>query len=331
MSKRFDVCNGDADGLCATVQWRLRHPDDATLVTGLKRDIDLLARVTTQARTGDEVRVFDLSMQRNQPALRALLDAGVRVHYADHHDAGDVPTHPMLSAYIDVASDTCTSLIVDRLLDGAHRGWALVGAYGDNLRDVADRLAEASGVPREQRVALRQLGEAINYNAYGEEEADVCIAPATLFDRMLRHADPLAFVAEDPIVATLVRTREADMQEALRLAPHWQGEKAIVYLMPDKPWSRRVSGSFANAVARAQPHSAHAVLTPTRDGTHVVSVRAPLAAPMGADVLCRDFGGNGRARAAGIDALPAAEVPRFVQAFAGVSWGFGPCTATMGP
>ena len=71
----FDVCNGDADGLCAVLPWRLFKPQAAQLVTGLKRDIDLLAQVPAVA--GDQVLVCDLSMRRNrQPVLR-LLAAGM--------------------------------------------------------------------------------------------------------------------------------------------------------------------------------------------------------------------------------------------------------------
>ena len=69
--RRFDVCNGDADGLCAVVQWRLHEPAAATLVTGLKREIALLQRVP--ARAGDEVLVCDLSLERNRAALMQVL------------------------------------------------------------------------------------------------------------------------------------------------------------------------------------------------------------------------------------------------------------------
>lgn len=42
----YDIFNGDADGLCALVQLRLQHPAETSLVTGVKRDIQLLDRVT---------------------------------------------------------------------------------------------------------------------------------------------------------------------------------------------------------------------------------------------------------------------------------------------
>lgn len=123
--RRFVVFNGDADGLCAVVQWRLHAPGPAEAVTGLKRDIALLHRVAAGA--GDEVDVFDISMQHNRRGLMCLLDRGVRVRYFDHHAAGHVPAHPGLEAHIDESTDVCNSLLVDRYLHGAHRAWALVG------------------------------------------------------------------------------------------------------------------------------------------------------------------------------------------------------------
>ncbi len=45
-----------------------------------------------------------------------------------------------------------------------------------------------------------------------------------------------------------------------------------------------------------------------------MSVRAPLVARRGADVLCRRFGGEGRAGAAGIDDLPRARLDEFMAA-----------------
>ncbi len=176
MVRRFDVCNGDADGLCAVLQWRLHEPGPAELVTGLKRDIALLGRVCAGA--GDEVNVFDISMQRNRSSLTHLLGDGVRVRYFDHHAAGEMSVHPNLETHVDESSDVCTSLLVNRYLGGAHRAWALVGIYGDNMGAVADRLALDGGFEPGDCAGLRRLGVLINYNAYGEYEHDVCIAPA---------------------------------------------------------------------------------------------------------------------------------------------------------
>lgn len=139
-----DVCNGDADGLCAVVQWRLHEPRIARFITGLKRDIELLKDV--DAARGDQILVCDLSMQRNLQPLLRLLDAGASVRYFDHHKVDHIAPHPLLEAHIDVTSGTCTSLLVDRHLGGRFRAWAIVGAFGDNLAPVASRLAAALGL-----------------------------------------------------------------------------------------------------------------------------------------------------------------------------------------
>jgi hypothetical protein len=319
MSRLIDVCNGDADGLCATVQWRLHDPRPATLLTGLKRDIALLQRV--QASAGDEVNVFDVSMQRNRAALLPLLDAGVHVRYFDHHAAGEPIAHACLEAHIDTASAQCTSLLVDAALQGAHRRWALVGAYGDNLTELADQLAQASGIPPDDRMRLRQLGEAINYNAYGDTVQDVLIAPAQLYPIMVRYADPLGFMAREGGVAQIEVQRQADLAQAMAWPPMVQSPQASVLVLPDAPWARRVQGCLANELANAYPQRAHAVLMQRASGEHLASVRAPLAHAVGADALCQAFGGSGRARAAGIDRLPPAQMQAFVAAFMAMAWG----------
>ena len=63
----YDVFNGDADGICSLQQLRLHTPKNSQLITGLKRDIELLSRVEVEA--GDEITVLDVSMEKNKPAL----------------------------------------------------------------------------------------------------------------------------------------------------------------------------------------------------------------------------------------------------------------------
>jgi hypothetical protein len=319
VTRRFDVCNGDADGLCAVLQWRLAHPVPATLVSGLKREIALLQQVPAEA--GDEVLVCDLSMQRNLAALEQLLQRGVQVRYVDHHKVDRVPQHAGLQALIDTDARVCTSLLMDRLLDGRFRPWALVGAYGDNLRSVADALAAGLGLDAAARGLLRRLGEAINYNAYGDEPADQHIAPQPLYARLARFANPLDAWRQDTIGSELDALRSADLQQALSQPVQAAGDAARVVVLPDAPWSRRVIGGLANELATADPQRAQAVLKAHPQGGYVVSLRAPLSAPAGADEFCRRFGGGGRAGAAGIDRLAQQDLQRFIDALAGQRWG----------
>ena len=315
----IDVCNGDADGLCSVVQWRLHEPQAACLITGLKRDIALLERV--RAAGGDLLLVCDVSMRRNLLPLKRLLAAGVAVRYFDHHEVDEIPSHPLLDAHIDEASDTCTSLLVDRYLGGRFRAWAVVGAFGDNLSGVAEGLAMGLGLSFTDRRRLQLLGEAINYNAYGESEQDIYISPGQLYEKLVCFPDPLAFLESDSIGYALDAMRQADLRKAEALPPYFQDERVSIHLLPDASWSRRVSGSLGNMLAGAEPSRAHAVLWPTASGNFSVSVRAPQRFPVGAAEFCRGFGGDGRAGAAGLDHLQPQQLEPFVHAFAARRWG----------
>src|SRR5690606_20059691 len=167
----YDIFNGDADGICALHQLRLETPREAQLVTGAKREIRLVERV--EAGSGDELTVLDVSFDSNRQGVLRALEAGARVRYFDHHFAGDIPHHVALEANIDTASDVCTSLIVDRTLNGRHRAWAVVAAFGDNLAASAMQAAALLGLAPHALEQLRELGECINYNTYGESDEDL--------------------------------------------------------------------------------------------------------------------------------------------------------------
>ncbi len=311
--KFYDVFNGDADGLCAMHQLRLIEPRDAILVTGVKRDIALLSRV--DARKGDEITVFDISLDANREALARVLDAGARVRWFDHHHAGDIPRRPGFRAHIDTAPEICTSLIVDRFLNGRHRAWAVVAAFGDNLRESAWREAEPLELDDTQMHTLRTLGECLNYNAYGESLADLHYDPAELYETLRRYDNPLDFVVAEPVFEVLRNALSDDLVRAAELRPLRASDAAVAFRLPDTAWARRISGFFSNQLANTFPMRAHAVLT-ERAGGYLVSVRAPVSVAVGADALCRQFeSGGGRAAAAGIQLLPEADLGRFLDAF----------------
>ncbi|MFZ5555628.1 MAG: acetyltransferase [Pseudomonadota bacterium] len=311
----YDIFNGDADGICALHQLRLAQPRDAQLVTGVKRDIQLLARV--DAGAGDVLTVLDVSLHENRADLDRLLERGARCVYFDHHYAGELPRHAGFEAHIDTAPDVCTSLLVDRHLGGAHRAWAVVAAFGDNLFEAAKRAAAPLALPDAQLRELRELGECINYNAYGESPEDLHFHPADLYRRLGPYRDPLAFMREDPAFITLREGYAADVARAQRIAPLEASAEGAVFVLPDAAWSRRVSGVFGNLLARGHPERAHAVLVPKSGGAFTVSVRAPRANPVGADELCRQFPtGGGRKAAGGINHLPADQMEAFTRAFA---------------
>ena len=188
----FYAFNGDADGLCALQQLRLVDPGDAMLVTGVKRDIQLLRRV--DAARGDDVAVLDISLDANRVDLHRLLEAGASVRYFDHHYAGETAQCTNFEAHIEESPGVCTSTLVDRHLGGRHRLWAIVAAFGDNLRELAIAMSEAAGIDTATAATLEQLGIRLNYNAYGNTISDLCFDPADLARQMLPFVDPMEFV-----------------------------------------------------------------------------------------------------------------------------------------
>jgi len=312
----IDVFNGDADGMCALHQLRLAEPVDSELVTGLKREIDLLARVRGDSYC--EVTVLDIGLDRNRAALLQLLAQGAAVRYFDHHIAHDVPVHPRLRTWIDPSAQVCTSTLVDEYLGGRFRPWAVVAAYGDGLPGTAQRLTQSLKLDTEQQSKLRALGEALNYNGYGETNADVVIHPLELFRIVHRYVDPIAFYEAEPIVKTLIGRMNADIEAAQQIPAIYQDEYCSVLQLPNAAWSRRVIGTLANRFAQSDERRSFSVLMPAEGGGLRVSLRVARAivpAPGDdADQLCRQFGGGGRAGAAGINRMASERLDEFVQA-----------------
>jgi hypothetical protein len=310
----YDVFNGDADGICALQQLRLQTPREATLISGLKRDIDLLQRVDAQA--GDEITVLDVSLDKNRDALSAALATGARVFYADHHFPGEIPQHELLDCHIDVAADTCTSLIVNKLLDNAQARWAVVGAFGDNFDQPATGLGRSLGLDGDRLEQMQQLGICLNYNGYGFELDDLLYHPVDLYGLVHPYADPLDFIENEKGYADLKAQYEDDMARARTFAADSESTSGAIYLLPNEGWARRIVGVMGNDLAKQFPDRAHALLVDMGDGHHRVSVRAPYNRKDGADELCRQFpSGGGRKAAAGINALAQDSVANFIDRF----------------
>lgn len=312
----IDVFNGDADGICALHQWRLAYPAASRLVTGVKRDINLLKAITAGA--GDVLTVFDISFDSNRDDAMRLLEAGAKLRWFDHHFAGEAVEDPALVASIDTSPDVCTGLLVDRALGGAYRAWAVAAAFGDNVHSAARQAADTLSLSAGDLEALAELGELLNYNSYGDSVADLHFAPADLYRAMAGYADPLAFMAECSAFDCLRRRFAADLKAAEALRPCMEEAHSAAWLLPDAAWARRIIGVLANRLAVAAPDRAHALLAPNASGTLTVSVRAPKNRPEGADVLCSRFPtGGGRRAAAGINRLPPTGAEAFLTEFSG--------------
>ncbi|HWT55018.1 MAG TPA: hypothetical protein VN066_09415 [Rhodocyclaceae bacterium] len=307
MKKLIDVFNGDADGLCALMQWRRVYPAEAQLLSGVKRDNALLRRVPSGVDV--ELLVLDINFENNRADAARLLADGAHIRYFDHHYPGERIEHPALALTVDESPEMCTSLLVHRALDGREVTWAIAGAFGDNLPAVATRLALQHGFDDGQTSVLRQLGELLNYNGYGSDLADLHFDPEVLYRALRDYGEPFAFVADADAYAHLQAGYADDMAAALAVKPAQQGEATAIYHLPDLPWSRRVIGVWANLLSQQARERAHLIFCPDGSGKYTASVRAPQLRPSGAAEFCRQFpGGGGRAAAGGITGLSEASI-----------------------
>lgn len=314
-TKNIDVFNGDADGICALIQFRLAHPAKSTLVTGVKRDIKLLDRVSAQK--GDNINVFDISMEKNSDDVNRLLNEGASILYVDHHMAGNIPTHTNLNTIIDTSPTTCTSLLIDNYLKGQFKEWAIVATFGDNLNKIAEKTAQDLSINSTQLNQLKLLGISINYNGYGSSLNDLHFKPDDLYQKMAIYASPFDFIEDtQSVYSDLQAGYDDDIEQTRNLTPEVSRSNIAVYKLPDEVWARRVSGVFGNQLANQHPERAHAIISNNPSGGYVISVRAPLNNLDHAGELCKQFPtGGGRKGAAGINQLPQNELENFIVQF----------------
>lgn len=311
----FDVFNGDADGICALIQLRLDRPLASTLITGIKRDIQLLDKFTVTS--GDRLTVLDISLQQNCVRVNEFLNLGAHIFYVDHHQAGDIPKHPHLKTLINTDSAICTSLLVNHFLNGKYPLWAITAAFGDNLTHLAEQLAAPMNLSQAELNTLKNLGIFINYNSYGSSIDDLYFAPDKLYREMAGFQSPFDFISGNPdIFSQLKQGYQQDMANAQHITPEYQSDAVAVFILPDTIWARRVNGVFGNYLANLNPTKAHAVITHNQDNDYQVGVRAPLINKTGADEICSAFPtGGGRRAAAGINHLPCNQLNIFIEKF----------------
>ena len=131
----YDVFNGDADGIFAWHQLRLAHPREAIIVTGVKRDVNLVARVN--ASEGDLVTIMDVSHAKNRKDVQRILDSGAIVEYFDHHDPKELINHANITYHINTEPNISTGLIVNSHVNGKNNLWSIATAFGDNHIDLS--------------------------------------------------------------------------------------------------------------------------------------------------------------------------------------------------
>ena len=317
----FFLFNGDADGIISQHIAELSGLQADKRITGLKREIALLQRVSD-----DEPRdlyVFDINLETNRDALeRLLLNPEIRIFWYDHHEPGLIPTHINLKTRIQNTRGTCTALLAHAAFPGADPRWAAMAAFGDNIPGAALALLAPLGLDPAAIETLRESGELINYNAHGETPADVLFQPLEVAERMSAFIDPLAFLHESGLIEPLRQQMREDEEKLVGLrpegAPEGKNRGAQLFQLPAEPWARRLGSTFASRLALAEPGRAVATMQALHDGSWQVSIRAPRSRPEAANAstLALEFPtGGGRALAAGINRLPANQAEAFSRRF----------------
>ena len=310
----YDVFNGDTDGIFAWHQLRLAHPRDATLITGVKRDVGLVGRV--EAGEGDLVTVLDVSHAKNRKDVQRLLDSGATVEYFDHHDPGKLIEHPNLTYHINTEPNVSTGLIVNSHVSGKNRLWSIATAFGDNHMDLAMNMAKSENLNEEQTTLLKQIGLVVNYNSYGQTADDLFFPPEEIAEATKAcGSDIFRFTEQSDIFPTLHENFEKDMSTASCQEPYSISDKAVFYTLPNEGWTHRVMGSFSNHLVSTNKDLACAIAVLNSDGTYRISVRSSINNPYGAGDMCKKFGGGGREKAGGVNNLEASELDKFKKEF----------------
>ena len=265
-------------------------------------------------KAGDRLTVLDVSLEKNSSAIKNALANQVEVFYVDHHYPGAIPVSANFTSIINESPDVCTSLLVNGYLQGAYSQWAVVGAFGDNLKKSALALAKNLNLSTSDLQRLEALGIYINYNGYGSSIEDLHFNPVDLYRKLSAYSAPLDFVSSCKAdFQKLEEGYNSDMLAAKNTKATVVDADIAVFILPNEPWARRVSGVYSNDLTNAFPDRAHGVLTIKENGNYLVSVRAPLNNKQGAVDLCRNFPtGGGRAAAAGINDLPADRLNYFI-------------------
>jgi len=310
----YDVFNGDTDGIFAWHQLRLAHPRDATLVTGVKRDVGLVGRV--DAGEGDMVTVLDVSHAKNRKDVQRLLDSGALVEYFDHHNAGELIDHPNMTYHINTEPNVSTGLIVNSHVGGKNCLWSIATAFGDNHMDLAMNMAKSENLSGEQTTLLKQIGLVVNYNSYGQTVGDLFFPPEEIAEATKAcGSDIFRFTEQSDIFSTLLENFSADMSSAVCQEPYSISDNAVIYTLPNEAWTHRVMGAFSNHLVSSNKDLACAIAVLNSDGTYRISVRSSINNPYGAGNLCKKFGGGGREKAGGVNNLVASELDDFKKEF----------------
>lgn len=310
--EHYDFFNGDADGIISLHQFRTHYPKNSKLFTGVKRDVKLLRHCTDVKDS--TFTVFDISLLSNADYIKPILDNGNYVKWFDHHEPGETELGDNFSIKVDADPNCCTNMLVDEYLNGLYRPWTICGIYGDNLHEQADKFNPCFNKASMNK--LREVGETLNYNGYGNEELDLTVHPKDVYLDLKDYESPFEYRKKSETYNKIYTQMKSDESELSSSEILHESETGKVILLPNTRASIRYSGIYSNQQTTDNPDRAFAILTLVDGGNYRISIRSPKTNPYGASKLALQFPtGGGREKAAGVNELPRSELNSFIEKF----------------
>lgn len=310
--KYYDFFNGDADGIISLHQYRMHYPQNSELFTGVKRDVKLLRHCTNI--TDSKFTIFDVSLLSNKDYVNTILSNRNTIRWFDHHEPGNKELGENFEIFVDTDPNCCTNILVDKFLEGLYRPWTICGAYGDNLHEQAEKLNPC--FDESSMNQLKEIGETLNYNGYGNEESDLTVHPKYVYLDLKEYESPFEYRKKSEVYNKIYTQMKSDEAELCSSEILHDTEVGKIILLPNTKASIRYSGIYSNKQTTDNPNKAFAILTSIDEENYRISIRSPKTNPHGASKLALQFPtGGGREKAAGINELPKSELNDFINKF----------------
>ena len=259
--------------------------------------------------------VFDVSLLSNIEYVKQILKKKNKIKWFDHHEPGETNLGKNFSIKVDSDPNCCTNILVDKHIDGLHRPWTICGAFGDNLHEQAEKLNPC--FDEQTMYKLKEIGETLNYNGYGNKESDLTVHPKDVYLDLKQYESPFRYRSKSEIYNKIYTQMKSDEKELSSSEILHETNTGKIILLPDTKASIRYSGIYSNQQTTDNPDKAFAILTLTNNDNYRISIRSPKNNPYGASKLALSFptGGGREKVATGVNELPKDQLKNFIEKF----------------
>ena len=128
----------------------------------------------------------------------------------------------------------------------------------------------------------------LNYNSYGDAIEELYYSPVELHKRMRNYSNPVTFIEGESVFSNLREAYYQDMSAARGVLGETR-PGGLVNFLPNLPWARRLTVTFANLIANDYRNQVIAVLTHGDSHHYRVHLRTPEASTVAAVIFAGDF------------------------------------------